>query len=231
MELFKKLNFRSALKAGIIATGAMTLLMYTAPLMGLPKMDIMLALGSLFPGKISPYIPGAILHFGIGIVLALLYALFFASLLPGPRWVRGALYAFLPWLLTIFAMSPLMAMVQSWTTPAMAGQAINPCAVVNPCGVLTRPINPCTPPSALTNPCNPGQPQAVNPCAAQTAQAANPCSAVTQQPLNPCGVAGSAQTVSNPVAIRLMSLISHLLYGTILGLFYRPRQTIQGNKV
>jgi hypothetical protein len=232
MDMFKKLNFRLALSAGTIATGAMTLLMYTAPLMGLPKMDIMLALGSLFPWKISPYIPGVILHFGIGIVLALLYALFFANLLPGPRWVRGALYAFLPWLLAIFAMGPMMAMVQSWTTPAMTDQAMNPCAVVNPCAGITRPANPCAALPVSANPGNPVQPQAVNPCAAQTTQAANPCSVVTPQALNPCGaVAGSVQTAPNPVIIRLMSLVAHLLYGTILGLLYRPRQTMPADNV
>ena len=116
--MLKKLNLSSAIMAGLVATGAMTLLMYMAPVMGLPKMDIIFALGSLFPWQISPYIPGTILHFGIGSALALLYALLFARLLPGPRWTRGAFYSLLPWLLAIFAMGPMMALVQSWTTPA-----------------------------------------------------------------------------------------------------------------
>ena len=76
--MLKKLNVGRAIMAGVAATGAMTLLMYAAPLMGLPSMDIMYALGSLFPWQISPYIPGAILHVGIGSALALLYALIFA---------------------------------------------------------------------------------------------------------------------------------------------------------
>ncbi len=219
----KKLNFGSALIAGAVATGAMTLLMYTAPLLGLPRMDILRALGSLVPWQGSPYIPGIILHFGIGSALAVLYALFFTHLLPGPRWVRGALYSLLPWLLAIFAMGPLMALVQSWTTPALAGQAMNPCAVVNPCGAGAYPVNPCAVRPGVVQPCNPARPQTPNPCA-PLAPHANPCAATVPQALNPCSAAaGPGQATPSPLLLRLMSLLSHLVYGALLGLLYRPR--------
>lgn len=227
--MLKKLNIGSAIVAGIVATGAMTLLMYTAPLMGLPKMDILLALGSLFPWPISPYIPGAILHFGIGSALALLYALLFAHLLPGPGWTRGALYSLLPWLLAIFAMGPMMTLVQSWTTPAVAGQVVNPCAVVNPCGVTTSPANPCGVSQGWANPCSVVKPQAVNPCAAPTPQAVNPCGVAASQTLNPCGaVASPGQASPSQTVARLMSLMAHLVYGAALGLLYRPKRGIAG---
>ncbi len=219
--MLRQLNIGSVIVAGLIATGAMTLLMYTAPLIGLPKMDIMLALGSLFPWQISPYIPGAILHFGLGSALALLYALLFAPVLPGPGWARGALYSVLPWLLAIFAMGPMMAMVQSWTNPSVAGQIINPCAAVNPCGVTSRPVNPCGVSQVPANPCSVVKPQAINPCAATAPQAVNPCAAAPKA-LNPCGAPGPA--ASSPAVTRLMSLIAHLVYGGVLGLLYRPRQ-------
>lgn len=223
--MLKKLNLGSAMVAGIVATGAMTLLMYTAPLIGLPKMDIMLTLGSLFPWQLSPYIPGAILHFGIGSVLALLYALFFAHRLPGLRWMRGALYALLPWLLAISAMGPMTALVQSWTTPAMASLSMNPCAAVNPCGVTTRPANPCAIPQGPANPCSPVKSQALNPCAAKMPQAMNPCGVATQKPLNPCGATASpGQATPSPTITRLMSLIAHLVYGAVLGFLYQPRE-------
>jgi len=225
--MVKKLNFSLAIVAGLVATGAMTLLMYMAPLLGLPKMDIMLALGSLFPWKISPYIPGGILHFGIGSALALLYALLFARLLPGPRWTRGALYALLPWLLAIFAMGPMMTLVQSWTTPVVASQRLNPCAAVNPCGVTSRPANPCSVPQVAANPCNPAKPQVVNPCAAP--QAMNPCGVAAPKALNPCGpTAGPGQAAPSPTVTRLMSLMAHLVYGAVLGLLYRPRVDAAG---
>ncbi|MFQ5881477.1 MAG: DUF6789 family protein [Candidatus Methylomirabilales bacterium] len=224
--MFQHLRFGSAIKAGLIATLAMTTLMYGGPLMGLPKMDIMLALGSLFPWKISPYIPGAILHFGIGSTLALLYALLFARLLPGPGWARGVLYSLLLWMLAIFAMGPMMAMVQSLTHQALASQVMNPCAAVNPCGVTSRPANPCVVAQMPANPCSAVKPQAINPCAATTPQAVNPCAAVTKA-LNPCGAPGPAQAASSSAVTRLMSLIAHLLYGAALGLFYRPKREPQ----
>ena len=57
-------------------------------------MDIMAALGSLVPGA-PTYAVGALMHFGIGVTLALLYAALFASRLPGPGWLRGALFSLL----------------------------------------------------------------------------------------------------------------------------------------
>lgn len=203
--MVKKLNVGAALLAGFVATGTMTLLMYMAPLMGLPKMDLLFALGSLFPGQLSPYILGAIVHIGIGSALALLYALFFAPLLPGPRWARGALYSVLPWLLAIYAMGPMMTMVQSWSTPAMASQVMNPCAVVNPCGAVTRPANPCAVRPAVRNPCAPTSAQAVNPCGAMAS--------------------AEQQAAASPAVTRLMSLLAHLVFGATLGLLYRPKGT------
>lgn len=214
--MFKTLNIGSAIKAGLIATLAMTVLMYGAPLMGLPKMDILLALGSLFPGQISPYIPGAILHVGLGSALALLYALLFAPLLPGPRWARGALYSVLPWLLAIFAMGPMMGMVQSWTNPSGTGQIINPCAAVNPCGAASRPVNPCGVSQVPANPCGAVRSQPINPCAAAA------------KALNPCGALSAGPAAASPAVTRLLSLIAHLVYGATLGLLYRPKPGAQG---
>ena len=95
--MFGRVNFLSAVKAGIWAAVVMTIMMYgLPPLMGLPPMDIMAALGSVFPFKISPYILGSLAHLGFGIVLGLIYAAFFFGWLPGPRWLKGAIFSFLP---------------------------------------------------------------------------------------------------------------------------------------
>ena len=94
--MLSKVNFVSAVKAGIIGSVIMTIIMYSLPLIGLPRMDIMAALGSVFPFEISPYIPGFLLHFGIGIALALGYAVFFFGWLPGPNWLKGAVFSLLP---------------------------------------------------------------------------------------------------------------------------------------
>jgi hypothetical protein len=42
------MNVVGAIVAGLAGTAAMTMLMYVAPLMGMPKMDIVRMLGSMF---------------------------------------------------------------------------------------------------------------------------------------------------------------------------------------
>ncbi|MBI3000335.1 MAG: hypothetical protein HYY46_18065 [Deltaproteobacteria bacterium] len=64
-------------------------------------MDIMAALGSVFSFFFSPYTLGALTHFANGIVIALLFAAFFYSWLPGPNWLKGAFFSLLPWLFAI----------------------------------------------------------------------------------------------------------------------------------
>ncbi len=147
----KSLNLGSAMLAGLVGTLAMTALMYAAPLMGLPPMDLLQALGGVFPMGISPYVVGGLMHLGIGVTLALLYAVIFERILPGPRWLRGAMFSFLPWLFAITLMGPAMAWVQAAANPPAEAQR-----VANPCGA-SKPANPCgvRPPTKLANPANP----------------------------------------------------------------------------
>ena len=46
----EKANVSRALLAGFVATLVMTMMMYAAPLMGMPKMDIAAMLGSMLIG-------------------------------------------------------------------------------------------------------------------------------------------------------------------------------------
>lgn len=195
----------SAFKAGILGTLIMTIGMYSLPLIGLPPMDIMAALGAVFPFKTSPYILGSLIHLGNGIVLALIYAFFFHYWLPGPKWLRGALFSLLPWLFAITLLSPSLqsaAQIFGAGSPAAA----NPCAVSNPCAPKAK--NPCTP----ANPCAAKTP--ANPCAPQTA---NPCATRAANPRAP----GAASKGGIPPQV--LSLVAHLIYGGILGVSYRPR--------
>jgi hypothetical protein len=73
----KPVRLGSAIVAGLAGTLAMTGLMYAAPLMGLPQMDLLQALGGLFPVGVSPYVVGGLIHLGIGVTLAVLYAVIF----------------------------------------------------------------------------------------------------------------------------------------------------------
>lgn len=218
--MLRRLHPINAIKAGILGTFAMTILMYALPFIGLPPMDIMAALGSVLPLKISPYIPGVIAHSGIGITLAIIYAAFFYSWLPGPTWLRGALFSLLPWLFAITLLGPSLRLAsQVFGTASSAGA--NPCAASNPCAPKAKnpcaPANPCAPQTA--NPC---AAKPVNPCAATNpsvvkAQAANPCAPATA---NPCA-AGAASAGGIPPQI--LSLVAHLIYGGVVGALYRPR--------
>jgi len=64
----KSFSLRSALLAGLTGTVAMTGIMYGWPLFGLPRMDIMSALGNVFPLDISPYVMGSFIHFRIAVL-------------------------------------------------------------------------------------------------------------------------------------------------------------------
>ena len=222
--MLKQLNPISAFKAGIAGTVVMTIIMYgLPPLMGLPPMDIMAALGSVFPLKASPYALGAIVHFGNGIVLALIYAAFFYSWLPGPNWLKGALFSLLPWLFAITLLEPSLQLASQIF--GASPSAANPCAVANPCAAKA-PVNPYAPKSS--NPCasQPTNPCSVqkNPCAAK-APAANPCALKAANPCataaaNPCAPGAAPKGGIPP---QVLSLMVHLIYGGIIGALYRPR--------
>lgn len=201
----KSANLGSAILAGLVGTLAMTALMYAAPLMGLPPMDLLQVLGGLFHLGISPYVVGGLMHLSIGVTLALFYAVIFERILPGPRWGRGAMFSLLPWFFAITLMGPAMAWVQAAVNPPVEAQT-----VVNPCGA-SKPANPCGIRPAT---------QPANPCGIQP-KAANPCGAIAPRPVNPCGAVATSGQAPSPWLLRMMSLMAHLVYGAVLGSLYR----------
>ena len=143
----KRFSIGSAVTAGILGTLAMTALMYMAPLMGLPKMDLIGALGQALPIGLPVYLTGGLVHLGNGVILAIIYALAFATWLPGSRPVKGALYSVLPWVFAMVALVPAMALLHSLLggAAAAAAPAVNPCGAVaaaNPCAAIAT-ANPC----------------------------------------------------------------------------------------
>lgn len=202
----KSINLGSAVLAGAIGTFAMTALMYAAPLMGLPPMDLLLALGSLLPIGMSPYLVGGLMHLATGVILALLYVVVFERMLPGPRWVRGATFSLAPWIFAITLMAPAMVWLQGVVSPVEARSVANPEAG-------WKATNPCSPRPAA---------QAANPCAIRPDTRTPPPTAV--RPANPCAAPASQGTqAASPWLLRAMSLMAHLLYGGIVGLVYRRR--------
>jgi len=77
----------------LAATAAMTMLMYLAPRMGLPKMDIPGMLGSMFTSnKGTATGLGMVLHFMMGVIFALIYALVWSLGIGSPTWIWGLIF-------------------------------------------------------------------------------------------------------------------------------------------
>jgi hypothetical protein len=68
------MNIVGAIVAGIVGTIVMTMVMVMAPKMGMPKMDIVGMLGSMFSPE-SNRMVGMVMHFMMGVVFAIVYAL------------------------------------------------------------------------------------------------------------------------------------------------------------
>ncbi len=100
-----RLNSIRAVAGGLVATAVMTVLMLMAPAMGLPPMNIGAMLGSVMGGSL---LLGWMAHFVIGTVLAIIYATLFVTRLPGPGFVRGALYGLVPWIVAQLVVMPMM---------------------------------------------------------------------------------------------------------------------------
>src|SRR5260370_13819999 len=100
-----KLNLGRGLLAGAVGTAAMTMLMLGAPLMGMPKMPLGEMLGTLLHIGCAA---GWAMHVVIGLVLALIYAAWFAARLPGGPALRGAIYGFGVFLVAQLVVTPMM---------------------------------------------------------------------------------------------------------------------------
>ncbi|MBI2026666.1 MAG: hypothetical protein HYS98_02505 [Deltaproteobacteria bacterium] len=204
---FKRFNLQSALIAGVLATVIMTVFM------ALTGTNIVKMLGMTagFSGM-GVYFVGGMMHFGIGVFYALLYALVFEPLLKKlPNFLAGAVYSLLPFVIALTMMGTVMTMMHTifGSQHKDMMNACNPCGQMeenpcNPCGGKEdNPCNPCNPCGGEMNPCNPR--------GGQTGEEMNPCN-----PCNPCGAGqGSAW---------LWSLLNHLVYGLSLGFFYRARK-------
>ena len=65
----------AALIAGLIGTAVMTAVMYIAPYMGFPEMDIINLLGTMFTTNATlAFVLGLVIHFMMGALFGLLYA-------------------------------------------------------------------------------------------------------------------------------------------------------------
>jgi uncharacterized membrane protein YagU involved in acid resistance len=106
------MNARRAAIAGVLGTLAMTMLFFLEPLLGLPRMAEGGILSTVMSATVA-HLPvgfagGWIIHFSVGIALALLYAATAATRMPGPPALRGVLYGALVFLGAQLVLMPLV---------------------------------------------------------------------------------------------------------------------------
>jgi hypothetical protein len=93
----KKMNVIGAMTAGIFGTLAMTLVMAMAPSMGLPKMDIVGMLGSMFQSDSNRSLGWGI-HLMMGIIFALTYAALWSIGIGSATLLWGLAFGAVHWL-------------------------------------------------------------------------------------------------------------------------------------
>jgi len=87
------MNYAAVVIAGLAGTVAMTILMYLAPLMGMPKLDIIAMLGTMFTSnKTVSTIIGVMAHLMMGVVFAFIYALLWSFGIGSPTWLWGLIF-------------------------------------------------------------------------------------------------------------------------------------------
>lgn len=88
------MNIVAAIVAGLAGTAAMTALMYLAPSMGMPKMDILNMLGTMFIEPNGNALGlGAVAHFMMGAIFAIVYALLWTTVGIGAAgWLWGLIF-------------------------------------------------------------------------------------------------------------------------------------------
>lgn len=103
-----RISLKSALVAGFIATVAMTLFTYMAPLMGF-EMNIPKMLAGTMG---APIIVGWVAHFMIGEILAINFVLIFLNKLNKTAGIKtGALFGLIPWFAAQIMVMPMMSIL------------------------------------------------------------------------------------------------------------------------
>lgn len=103
------MNILSAVIAGVAASLVFSIVLAMAPRMGMPRMDIVSLLGSMFSAKSNQAL-GWMMHLMMGIVFALIYAFLWSSGISGATWVGGLIFGAAQWLVVgmVMGMMPMM---------------------------------------------------------------------------------------------------------------------------
>ncbi len=127
-------RFGQAMKAGLIAWIVFTLVLYMAPLMGVPKMDVPAMLGGMF--GVNNVALGWVMHLAIGLVLALVYAYWFVDMVGGAPWVRGLTFGMLPWLAMMVVIAPMLPLLNPMLAKMPPGVFFANLGIMAPMGSL-----------------------------------------------------------------------------------------------
>ncbi|MEN8172387.1 MAG: DUF6789 family protein [Chloroflexota bacterium] len=114
------MNVLAAVLAGLIGTVVITMLMAMAPKMGMPKMDMVGILGSMFgaPGNRGL---GLLIHLMMGAVFGLIYAALWSAGVGSLTAVGGIVFGIVHWLAAGMMMAPMSMMhagIKSGALPA-----------------------------------------------------------------------------------------------------------------
>jgi len=115
-----RFSLQSALVAGVAATVVMTSFTFMAPLMGF-EMNIPKMLAGTMG---APIIVGWMAHFMVGLIMAVVYAKIFLTIIKeDTNYKNGALFGLIPWLLTQLMVMPMMSVMAggSFTSGLFSG--------------------------------------------------------------------------------------------------------------
>lgn len=121
------MDWTGVIIAGLAATAAITILMYAGPMMGMPKMDIGQMLGSMVHSQGGLALTmGLMVHFGMGIVFAIIYALVWQGLDLAPSWWTGLVFGAVHFVVATAGMSMMPVIhkevrLQRLSSPLAAG--------------------------------------------------------------------------------------------------------------
>jgi uncharacterized membrane protein YagU involved in acid resistance len=103
-------KIQKAVLGGIVATAVMTMIIFMAPLMGIPKMNPAEMLAGKLGGEI---IIGWVMHFMIGVIFALVYVFLFSELIRkiNSKVLKGALFG-----LSVFVFAQIMMVLMNFVT-------------------------------------------------------------------------------------------------------------------
>ncbi len=106
-------RIQQSIIGGIVATLVMTIVMFLAPMMGLPKMNIGQMLSMLLG---VPVFVGWIMHFMIGIIFALSYTLIFSKIVAriNNKVLKGVLFG-----LAVFVFAQIVIVIMGWLMGSM----------------------------------------------------------------------------------------------------------------